>query len=371
VWLPVTTVFIVAQVGLWFLTGYAVLRRTPWIPWRWLRAAALAVAAFPLATLLLRMLPNVAAIGDAGLAVLVALDLVIAGAAWRARRRPLSPLAWIFGVTVALLVADVATGARLQLAGILGYAPQSASRWFGLGNTAFGALAGAALLLAGLHVAPAPRRREALVTVTALLAVVIFVDGAPFLGADVGGVVTLVPIGGLALTALAGGRLTWRRAAVVGGATAGALAVLTAIDLLRPPEARTHLGRLASETLKSGDGSLFATLARRGEVTLDVVSQSFWTAVTPVIAVLVLVALLRMPWARTRVPPGTPIRVGLLAALVAGLLGMAVNDSGVIVVAMVMVCVGPVLALLALTDRPTGRTALLEPAGTPARTTMP
>jgi hypothetical protein len=370
VWLPVTTVFIVAQVGLWFLTGYAVFSRTPWVSWAWLRAAAIAVAAFPLATLVLAMLPFVPAMGDAGLAVLVALDVAIAAVAWRARRDPLSPLAWIFAATVALLVADVATGARLQLAGILGYAPQTASRWFGLGNTAFGALAGATLLLAGLHVAQAPRRREALVTVAALLAVVIYVDGAPFLGADVGGVVTLVPVGGLALMALAGGRLTWRRAAVVGGATAGALAVLTAVDLARPPEARTHLGRLASETLTSGDGSLFATLARRAEVTLDVIGQNFWTGVTPVIALLVLVALLRMPWARTRVPPRTPVRVGLLAALTAGLVGMAVNDSGVIVVAMVMVSVGPVLALLALADGPPGLSALLEPAGTPARTRM-
>ena len=367
VWLPVTTVFIVAQVGLWFLTGFAVLSRTPWVPWPWLRAAAIAVAAFPLAALLLRALPFVPGMGDAGLAVLVALDLAVVAVAWRARRRPLSPLSWIFAATVALLVADVATGARLQLAGILGYAPQSASRWFGLGNTAFGVLAGATLLLAGLHVAHAPRRREAWATAAALVAVVTFVDGAPFLGADVGGVVTLVPVGALALMALAGWRLTRRRAVVVGGATAGALGVLTAVDLLRAPEARTHLGRLASETLQGGDGSLFATLTRRAEVTIDVMTQNFWTAVTPVIAVLVLAVLLRAPWARTFLPHGTPLRVGLLAALAAGLVGMAVNDSGVIVVAMVMVSVGPVLALLALAGPPAGRTALLEPTGRPAR----
>jgi hypothetical protein len=368
VWLPVTTVFIVAQVGLWFLTGFAVFSHTPWVPWPWLRLAALAVAAFPLAALLLRAFPFVPGMGDAGLAVLVALDVAVVAVASRARRRPLSPLAWILGATIALLVADVATGARLQLAGILGYAPQTASRWFGLGNTAFGVLAGASLLLAGLHVAHAPRRREALVTVAALLAVVVFVDGAPFLGADVGGVVTLVPVGGLALMALAGGRLTWRRLLVAGGATAAALAVVTAIDLLRPAESRTHLGRLAAETFSSGDASLFATLARRAEVTLDVVGQSFWTAVTPTIAVLALVTLLRNPWARAVLPPATPVRIGVLAALVAGLLGMAVNDSGVIVVAMVMVSVGPVLAFCALAGPPPGVSALLEPAGKSART---
>ncbi|MGI8809002.1 MAG: glycosyltransferase, partial [Acidimicrobiales bacterium] len=53
VWLPVTTVFIVAQVSLWFLVAGllagagGVGRRTPLLRRSWLRLAALAVAAFP------------------------------------------------------------------------------------------------------------------------------------------------------------------------------------------------------------------------------------------------------------------------------------------------------------------------------------
>jgi len=369
VWLSVTTAFIVAQVALWFLTGAVVAGRAPWVPRPQLRLAALGVAAFPLATLLLRTLPFVPRMGDAGLAVLVALDLAVVALATRARRHPMSSLGWILGATVALLLADVTTGARLQLAGILGYAPQTASRFFGLGNTAFGALAGASLLAAALHLSHAPRRRESLAAVGALLALVVFADGAPFLGADVGGAVTLVPVCGLALLGFAGRRLTWRTVAVAGLGAAAVLAVATAVDLLRPPEARTHLGRLASETLKSGDDSLLATLARRAEVTLDIVGRSFWTAVTPAIAVAVLVVILRSRRAGSLVPPGSPDRVGLVAALAAGLIGVAVNDSGVIVVAMVMVAVGPFLALLALADS-VGGPVLLEPAGEPARAVL-
>lgn len=366
VWLPVTTGFIVAQVGLWFLTAAALTGRTPFVRRSWLRLAALAVAAFPLATLALRALPFVPGMGDAGLAVLVALDVGVVAVATRARRRPLSPLAWILGATVALLVADVATGARLQLAGILGYAPQTASRYFGIGNTAFGALAGATLLAGALHVMHAPRRREAVVAVAALFALVVGVDGAPFLGADVGGVATLVPVCALALLALSGRRLTPRRLGLAALAAVAAVGGLTVVDLLRPPEVRTHLGRLASETLHSGDGSLFTTLSRRLEVTAAAVGDSFWTAVTPVIAIGVLVVLLRSARARALVAPGSAARAGLVAALGAGLIGMAVNDSGVIVVAMVMVCAGPFLALLALAE-PAGRPALLEPVGEPAR----
>ncbi len=369
VWLPLTTAFIVAQVGLWFVTALAVAGRAPWLRRRGLRLAALAVAAFPLAALLLRAVPNVAGMGDAGLAVLVALDAAVVALAARARRRPLAPLPWIFGATVALLVADVASGARLQLAGILGYSPQSASRWFGLGNTGFGVLAGAALLLAGLHVAHAPRRRDAVVTAGALLAFAVFVDGAPFLGADVGGVVTLVPVAALVVLALAGRRPTWRRLAWVGAATAGALAALTTVDLLRPAESRTHLGRLAAATLRGDDGGLVDTIVRRVEVTAGGIGQSFWTAVTPVIAVTVLYVLLRHQQARSLLPPGSPVRAGLVGALVAGLVGMAVNDSGVIVVAMVLVSVGPVLALLALAP-PAARPVLLEPVGEHTRAVM-
>jgi hypothetical protein len=370
VWLPLTTAFIAVQVALWFVTGAALAGWTPWIRRPWLRLAALAVAAFPLATLLLRPLPFVPGMGDAGLVVLAALDLAVVALAWRARRRPLSPLAWILGATVAVLVLDVATGARLQLAGILGYSPQTASRFFGLGNTAFGVLAGATLLAAALHVAHAPRRRDALVAAGALLALVLYVDGAPFLGADVGGAATLAPIFALAVLGFAGGRLTWRSVAVAGALTAVVLAAATAVDLLRPPESRTHLGRLASETFNSGEDSLLATLARRSEATWGNVGQSFWTAVTPTIALGVLIVLLRSRRARTLVPAGSPARVGLVAALVAGLLGMAANDSGVVVVAMVLVSVGPFLALLALQEA-IGGPVLLEPAGEPARTVDP
>ncbi|HEV3496085.1 MAG TPA: hypothetical protein VHA34_07040, partial [Actinomycetes bacterium] len=121
-----------------------------------------------------------------------------------------------------------------------------------------------------------------------------------------------------------------------------------------------------AETLGSGDDSLVDTVVRRAEVTGAAVTQNFWTAVTPVIALGALLVLLRSRRARTLVPPGSPDRAGLVAALAAGLIGMAVNDSGVVVVAMVLVSVGPCLALLALAERP-APTVLLEPVEAPAR----
>jgi hypothetical protein len=370
VWLPVSIGFIAFQVLAWGLTGLFVAGRLPGVRRSWLRAAALAVAAFPPATLLFRALP-VAGLGAPGLVLLAALDAAVVGLALRARKRPLSPLAWIFGGTAALLALDVATGARLQLGGILGYAPQTASRFSGLGNTGFAVLAAAGLLAAALHVGHAPRRREALVAAAAFLAVLAFVDGAPSLGDDAGGILTLVPIAALALFALAGRRLTWRRVAVVALATVAVLGLATTVDLMRPPSSRTHLGRLASETVHHGQGSLVTTMERKASVNLRSVRQSVFTAIVPLTALALLVLLVgggRFRRSPLRDPAvvghlaraGSPLRVGVLAALATGLVGFAVNDSGVVVTAIVLAEIGPLLALLALAGPPAA-VVLLEP----------
>jgi len=363
IWLPVSVGFIVLQVIAWALTALSVARRLPWVRRRWLRTAALAVAAFAPATFLFRALPFAPAFGAGGILLLVAVDAAVVGLALRARGHPLSPLAWILGATAVLIVVDVATGARLQLGSILGYAPQTASRFFGLGNTGFATLAVTALLATALHVEHAPRRREALVAVAAFLALVAFA--------------TLVPVFALTLVALAGRRLTWRMVLLAGMATLVVVGLATAVDLLRPPEVRTHLGRLASETLNHGRGSLFTTMSRKAAVNLRVLRQSFFTAIVPVLAVGVLVLVMRRGAFNDAVFRKTPslgtaggedvvgspiLRIGAVSALVAGLLGFLVNDSGVIVTAMVLVEVGPFLALLALRDSP-ATPILLEPLG--------
>ena len=326
------------------------------------RLGVIAFAAFPLATFLFRAIPFVPDLGAGGIAVLVALDAAIVALAVRARRHPLSPLAWVMGATVAVLVLDVATGARLQTASILGYSPHTAARFYGLGNSAFAVLAGTTILAAVLHVEHAPRRREALVAVAALFALVLVVDAAPSLGDDVGGVLTLGPIFALTLVALFGRRITWRTVAVALVATVAVLAVVAGIDLLRPPEARTHLGRVVSDTL-NGQGGLGTTIARKAEANVRVFRASIWAWVVPIVAAFVLGLLAWQLRLDDLLPPRSARRIGVVAAVGAGVLGCLVNDSGIVVTALVLVFVAPFLTLLALADEPDrGRPALLEPA---------
>jgi hypothetical protein len=222
-------------------------------------------------------------------------------------------------------------------------------------------LAATALLAAAVHLARAPRRREALVSVAALFLVVAVVDGAPMLGDDTGGILTLVPIFVLTLSALAGGRLSPRAIAGAAALTVAVVGVAAAVDGLRPAPDRTHLGRMAADTWHGGPRRLLSPLARRLDANVGVLRSSVWPWAVPVIAVFLLYLLVARKLGDALLPMGSPLRVGVQSALAAGLLGFAVNDSGVVVTAMALTFVGPFLMLAALGHGRRGPTLLLPP----------
>ncbi|MGH9156424.1 MAG: glycosyltransferase [Acidimicrobiales bacterium] len=312
-----------------------------------LRLVVLGVSAWPLATFVLRAVPDVAVLGAAAVPLLFAIDIAIVSAATRFRRRPLGPLAVIAGATVVLLVVDVATGARLQGSSLLGYSLHTAARFTGFGNTAFAVLGSTAILAAALHVHHAPRRREALVTAAGLMTVVAVADGAPSLGADVGGILTLVPVFALTLLALAGRRISPRTVASIAVATVLLLGLATGVDLLRPAGSRTHLGRLVSQVADRGWEPLTTTVSRKASVNFRTY-RSPWAWTVPIVAAYMLYVL---AWARgwsRLLPPQSALRAAVVGVLATGLLGYAVNDSGIVVTALVFVYIGPFLTLLAL-----------------------
>ena len=348
IYFPITLVYIVVQAILYLFAMLVLSRHQGGTRIStFLKVAVVAVAAFPLASFVFRALPEVARLGDGGVAVLLAVDALLTALALRARRHALSPLSWIAWATVLVIVVDLATGARLQYSSLLGYSLHTAARFFGLGNTGFAVLAASAAIAACIHVAYAPRRSEAMVTAGALLAVTILADGAPSLGNDVGGILTLVPVYGLTMVALSGRAISWRTVALVVGAGVLLLAVATGADLLRPEDDRTHLGRFVSD-LVDGSGESGTTVARKAATNVRVLGASVWTWMVPIIAVFMLFVLVYLERGRELLPRGSALRVGVIAALSAGLLGFAVNDSGVVVTALVFVYLGPYLTLLAL-----------------------
>jgi hypothetical protein len=274
--------------------------------------------------------------------------LILAIAVLGARRRgPVTAIGLVAAVTFAVMIVDLVTGAHLQLSSVPGYSPLIAGRFAGIGNPAFGVLAAAALMTAFLF---ARSGRSAL----AIGAVAVIVDGAPMWGSDVGGVLALVPGVLILAAAAAGRRISW--AAVVGGISAAAVAifVFAALDLARPASARTHLGRFASDLLH-GDGG--TTLHRKVVANWDLLTRNPANVIVPfLLAGLALIALragrLRgtngLAAAYQRIPL---LRPGLITCVVTAVLGFLLNDSGVVIPAVMMLIVVPV-AVVACLDRP-------------------
>ncbi|HSL57625.1 MAG TPA: hypothetical protein VK866_07275, partial [Acidimicrobiales bacterium] len=333
IYFPISVTFIVVQ-ALAYVLVLVALRHGGGAArvGRALRVVVLSFAAWPLATFVLRAIPSVYDLGAWAHLVLWAIAVALALAASRARRHPLSPLAWICGATVALLLVDLALGAPLQMSSLLGYSPHTAARFTGFGNTTFAVFGATAVVLAALHVHHAPRRGEALLSAAALLVVVTIADGAPQLGADVGGILTFVPVFGLVWWALSGRRVSWRVVVVAGAATVAVLAVAVGIDLLRAPEARSHLGRFV---LASGDdqSTFWTTVNRKWATNLRVLQATIWTWMVPIAGVFALYILVVARGWRRLLPDGSALRAGVVGVLATGLVGWLVNDSGVVVAA--------------------------------------
>ncbi len=359
----VTSSFIVVQIFVYLLVvGLLVaLRRRrdpprPPVRGPWasaataLRFAALALAAWPLATYGHRVLPSGLQLGDHGALAIWALAVLLALAARAAAGRDwLRALQLVCGATVALILIDLSVGAPLQLSSILGYSPQTAGRFTGLGNSGFAVLAASAVTAGLVHVhrAPPERRTEAVAAVGVLFALVVVGDGWPTLGGDVGGTLTLLPVLGTCTYLLSHRRLRWR---IVLAAVAGALlltAGMVGLDLLRPAAERTHLGRFAADVF-SDHSTFWPVVARKVGGDLRPFSVSPWTWFVPVFSLGGLYLLVGRRAASRLLPIGSPLRLAVTTMIVLGVVGGLLNDSGVAIAALTVACAGPLLTVVAL-----------------------
>jgi len=279
--------------------------------------------------------------------------LLVAGVVTLAARRagrPRLALVAVLVLVTAVPLADVMTGSKLSLSAAFGYSPTGNSRLYGISNYSFGMVAAASCLLASLIAARWPTRRGRLSAIGLLVAVLVVV-GVPVFGSDVGGIIAFTPTI-LVFAALVTGYRVRLRAVVIGLAvTVAAVAAFGMLDLARPAGERAHLGRLFERVGNEGLEPLLSIMERKLLANLGVTTSSFWVAAIP-IAVAFLVFLSRYPTQpmtrmRERIPT---LRAGVVATIVAAVLGSAVNDSGAIVGGVALFVLAAALAWLALDE---------------------
>jgi hypothetical protein len=225
------------------------------------------------------------------------------------------PVAIIALIGLALVVVDVAAGWRSGLTPLLGGSALDGERFFGLGNPYAGIVLSGGVLGAALLA-----RRQGV----ALLAGAAAFAGLPFLGADVGGCITLAVAAALWFAVDRWGRLDQRGWALAAGAALAAVLLVIVTHRLLPP-GQTHVSRAVGQGGVFGAGEIFLDrLALNLRVTSE--TPSAWLAVLGLPAWLLV--LLRPP-KRLGAVLGADARWrrALVVLALAGMVGYVVNDT--------------------------------------------
>ncbi len=286
------------------------------------------------------------------LGVASAVAVLAARGPWR--RWVAGPPTMIAALTAVVLAVDVLTGSRLQNLSLLGLSPTVAGRFYGFGNIPFAIFASSVMFLAAAA-ADQARRRGATATASAGVALLIglvgvMVVGAPSGGADFGGLLSMLP-GVLVLAAgLAQVAITWRRVLIVGVGTLVVVALVSVLDYLRPQAQRSHFGDFVATVV---DGSAWTTVSRKADAALGTLDSGYAWLVP-----LAYLVVWRLMLTRSRPRPPAVVELEhrwpafrqlVIALMVTGAIGFAVNDSGMIVPAM-MASTSIPLAVIALVD---------------------
>jgi hypothetical protein len=254
------------------------------------------------------------------------------------------------GTIVSLIALDILAGGPLQLNTTFGYSVAVAGRFTGLGNLAFALFGAATIVLAALVVDRWGRR--GLVPAVALLAGVVVVEGLPMLGADVGGVLAMVPAFGVTALVLAGRRVGWRQVAALVGITVVMLLLFALVDAARPAEMQTHLARLGEHVVNARWDTLGKSLSRRWQGSLGGAELAAWITVGVLMAGALayagLVATGRAGPGATRAITHRPTLAAAAGLAVLGVVGLVANDSSVAVPFTMLIVVAPVVMLRVL-----------------------
>lgn len=272
--------------------------------------------------------------------------------AGRRRATQRGPLVAVLALVALVLAADVVTGSHLSLSAAFGYSATGNSRLYGISNYSYGQLAAATCLVAAWLAGLRAGGRGSALGIGAMVATLV-VLGVPTWGSDVGGVLAFTPAVAVFAVRITGRTVKLRTVAIGGAATALAIAVFGLLDLSRPASSRGHLGRLFERIGSEGPAPVLSLVQRKLAANLQVSTSSLWVLAIP-LALAFWVFLRRFPDRPYQgIVAGFPtLRAGLSAALVAGVLGSALNDSGAIIGGVMATVVGAALAAL-LVEGPT------------------
>ena len=234
---------------------------------------------------------------------------------------------------------DILFGGNLQFNTAFGHSPIIAGRFSGFSNQAFAIISISMAIIVSIvfeltKSKPQATRRMINFGSLGFMVFVLVIDGAPFFGSDVGGVLALVP------TIFVISMLIFERHIGIKTVIASVLATILTLtgfallDLARPVSKRTHLGRFA-ESVISGDAGV--TIERKLAASLRTFNSPSWVLI---LLAFILYCVFIVIKYKEALKAGRDRHVGFRILIISGLvlafLGMALNDSGVSIPSMMV-----------------------------------
>ncbi|WP_202709028.1 hypothetical protein [Sporosalibacterium faouarense] len=232
----------------------------------------------------------------------------------------------ISGATLLLLIIDMVTGGSLIKFSVLGYDPIIGARYFGIGNEMVGVLLGVSGVFIGCFLQIFNKHYYIL----SFLGIILLVTSHPQIGANVGGSIAVFFMITIFIFGVFNYKINLKRIFILLTLLFLGIGIIAIIDGFFN-ENPTHLGRLLLVILKQNPLYILEIARRKIFMNLRLFGITIWTKVLIITALSMIVLMKNFEKIIIDIfKEHKYIAIGFTSTLVANLVGLMVNDSGII-----------------------------------------
>lgn len=254
------------------------------------------------------------------------------------------------GTLLLLLVNTLFFKSSLQLGSTFGYDPISGSRYFGIGNESMSIIIASSLLFMGLLLEKIKIKKNYILQLV-FFVLVIGIIGFPRFGAQTDAPVTAGLAFAAAFFQVNKPNIRWLWAYIV-GLVVGVLAVFMAYDFLSG--ANSHMGRTVELARSGGIKDITLIIQRKLMMNLKLLRVSTWSYFLLGMFALMLVIKQRpIGLFKTVINKYKYVSASITGGIVGGIVGFVINDSGIVVPAIIASYFIGVIMILMIDERHT------------------
>lgn len=258
----------------------------------------------------------------------------------------------VLGLTTSLsILLDLFLGAPMMKASLLGYDPMVGARFYGIGNEYSGVLLGSTILGGTALIQRFPQKEKILKALTFIFfLLVIYVSASPHYGTDVGGTITSIVAFTIVYLQMQKHKIRPKTLFKIGGVLIFLLVCLILWDYSLG--SNTHIGRAAVLIKQEGWQGAKEIIQRKLATNWRLIRYTIWTRVLLTFLAALAILFFRPIGVVNRIVEKYPhLAIGFIGIIIASIVGMAVNDSGVVQAATTIIYGATPLVYLVLEER--------------------